>query len=202
MEILISSTIFAVLLVIVTGTVVQSSGYQTKMKNQTLISEEARRLADKITTDVRSANREVVIPRTTSVITYATGFAILKITSGIEPIRTRDVGTPNALVIGRDDEILVYIISPIFNPTNLYYKSFTRSESLSFDISQYSRINTEGLNVSVTFKSFYAPFSKWDNSNHRKDSQPYLGFEVRVSSQNVPSDYSVIQSAVTLRNYN
>lgn len=59
MEVLVATAIFAVIMVIVTATVAQTSSYRTKLKAMRETSEETRRLADMITRDVRSANKPI-----------------------------------------------------------------------------------------------------------------------------------------------
>lgn len=60
-EILIATTIFATIMVMTTGVVAESSGYQMKLKAVRGVSEESRRLADLITRDIRSANTGGII---------------------------------------------------------------------------------------------------------------------------------------------
>lgn len=61
MEILIATGIFAGVMVIATGILGQSSSFRGKIKATRETSEEARRLADMITRDVRSANSAIKI---------------------------------------------------------------------------------------------------------------------------------------------
>ena len=57
-EILIASAIFAMVMVIVTGVIAQMSSYNNKIKLSKNVSEETRKVADQISTDVRQAINE------------------------------------------------------------------------------------------------------------------------------------------------
>jgi len=55
-EILVATTIFALVMVITTGVVSRSSAFNSKLRVQRQIQEEILRIADMITRDIRSAN--------------------------------------------------------------------------------------------------------------------------------------------------
>ena len=61
MEILVTAMIFAAIMIIATAVLAQSSTFRIKLSEIRKTSEEARRLADQITRDVRSANSPIKI---------------------------------------------------------------------------------------------------------------------------------------------
>ena len=77
LEVLIASSIFAMIMILVVGVIAQTSSYQSKINSMRSVSEETRRLADQITRDVRAANGLVTV-KTSSVDagkTYKNGIA-------------------------------------------------------------------------------------------------------------------------------
>lgn len=61
LEVLIASSIFAMIMILVVGIIAQTSSYQSKINNMRSVSEETRRLADQITRDVRAANGSITV---------------------------------------------------------------------------------------------------------------------------------------------
>jgi len=59
MEVLVASAIFAVVMAIATGVIAQGSSYGTKIKKMRETSEDARRLADMLTRDIKSAKSPI-----------------------------------------------------------------------------------------------------------------------------------------------
>ena len=58
-EILVSTAMFAVLMVMTTSIIIQSVGYQSKLRAIRAASQESRRIADMLTRDIHSANRKI-----------------------------------------------------------------------------------------------------------------------------------------------
>jgi len=79
-EILIATAIFSLLMVITSGIVAESSGYQAKIKALRSVSMETRKIADFISSEVRSANGSGTINYTNisgaESITYSSSLAI------------------------------------------------------------------------------------------------------------------------------
>lgn len=61
MEVLISAAIFAIVMAIATGVIAQGSTYATKIKKMRETSEDARRLSDMITRDIKSVKNPVKV---------------------------------------------------------------------------------------------------------------------------------------------
>lgn len=59
MEVLVSTAIFAVVMAIATGVIAQGSSYSTKIKKMRETSEDARRLADMLTRDIKSVKSPI-----------------------------------------------------------------------------------------------------------------------------------------------
>ncbi len=133
-EILIGTMIFAVVMVITTGVVGQSVGYQSKIRAIRQTSEESRKLADMVTRDVREANGEFSIQYndtatgTPKTVEYDSGLALFGCTEtscsaltestngsnadyntaiGVVPlVATKPV---NTIVVKSENKIKVYI---------------------------------------------------------------------------------------------
>lgn len=71
-EILVASAIFAMVMVIATGVIAQMSSYNSKIKLSKSVSEETRKVADQISTDVRQAISYQTICGTVNVFSEAT----------------------------------------------------------------------------------------------------------------------------------
>jgi len=79
LEVLIATAIFAVVMVMTSGIVAQSSGFQTKINVQKDAGEQTRWMADLISNDVRSAGKNLVIQVTSGAFaTYPSGVALFK----------------------------------------------------------------------------------------------------------------------------
>lgn len=61
MEILVATVIFVAIMVIATGVIAQGSSYSGKIKRLRETSQDARRLADMITRDIKAANAPVIL---------------------------------------------------------------------------------------------------------------------------------------------
>jgi len=81
LETLIATSIFAIVMVLSTGIVAQSAGYQRKIEVTRKVSEESRRLAEMISADLRIANAEGTVKAKESgsypAYTYKNGVALL-----------------------------------------------------------------------------------------------------------------------------
>lgn len=218
MEVLVASSIFAVVMVFVTGAVVASSNYQSKIRIMNQTSEESRRLADMITRDVRSANYPLTITASEVGSTEApkefkfkNGVAILssslisnnKYTSLVEDVDVSQTG-PNILIISLKGKCKIYYTKRT-DSTNygLYYKEIDNNNALNATTLTINPTNDliskEKLNVDIRFGG-YAPDDKSLNLG-----QPMIKFYISVGSQNEGTyNYykTAIRSAVTSRSYN
>jgi len=130
LEILIASSIFAVIMLITTGTVAQSSSYRSKLKTLREVNEETRQIADQITRDVRTgtsmAQVEALDGTTKKTRTFKNGLALLKckgsvyqcsfvnattgnITDG-NPFNSTDSIIANTLIISTKDAYKIYVL--------------------------------------------------------------------------------------------
>lgn len=132
LEVLIATTIFAVIMLIATGTVAQSSSYRSKLATLRQVNEETRRIADQITRDVRLANSTATVTDSASpAVTkkFKNGLALLNcnastctfknsaapsgavtygnpfLTSGLDSINA------NTLVIATKDNYKIYMLA-------------------------------------------------------------------------------------------
>lgn len=101
-EILIGTMIFAVVMVITTGVVGQSVGYQSKIRAIRQTSQESRRIAEMITNDVREANGEFSIQYTDTAtgapktVEYDSGLALFGCTESNCSVLTESTNGSNA----------------------------------------------------------------------------------------------------------
>lgn len=157
MEVLIASSIFAVIMVMTTGVLAQASNYQTKIKAIRESSEESKRLADLITRNVREASypARVQLCKTaactgadTSTLDFKNGIVIIKgvgvdaatglwgvfvnNTTPSSEYAQRNYGTQGQILITTNkDNYKVYFSSQVA-PVNyyaVYYKEFPRTNA-------------------------------------------------------------------------
>lgn len=147
LEILIASSIFAIIMVITTGVVAQSSSYRSKLKAMREVSEETRRLADMITRDIREADGEIKININTSatpnvIKTYKNGVALINYnnqnsmssmfnTAPSEVVSeepgSRTASFAQCLVLASKDKYKVYLVARWTN--RVYYKTYDRFDA-------------------------------------------------------------------------
>ncbi len=171
-EILIGTLIFAVVMVITTGVVGQSVGYQSKIRAIKQTSEESRKLADMITRDVREANGEFTIKYTNGVglqtgeydsglaffscgqaacsarITEATNITTDDFNSAISlvPIAPNQAGYVNTIVAKSQNKVKVYFF-PRSSARAVYYYEYDFSTMVSgkFKESDGTELTLEGV---------------------------------------------------------
>lgn len=230
MEVLVASSIFAVVMVFVTGAVVASSNYQSKIRIINQTSEESRRLADMITRDVRSANYPIKIkarkgdnstippgppqsllsPSTeiSTDFTFKNGIALFSSTfisnnlsSNINDIVDMNNGA-NMLIISLKDKAKIYQTSD----NGLYYKEIEYQSADHFvDTTNLSIANSDNLisKEKLDVNVRFGGYAPDDGVN--AVGQPMIKFYISVGSQNEGTyNYykTAIRSAVTSRSYN
>lgn len=229
MEVLLASTIFALILVFTTAAVSQTSNYQSKLSIINKTSEETRRIADLITQDVRGANSEIKVsanncvnlpgntdPNTNS---FKNGIAFLGFDASgsfcVDHQDQDDVSLvdnliyDDILVISNKTEYILYTtLATSGQPSIIVRRTYSRASvpdnRITWDMlgelyDQKYQISKSDLSVKIKFGGF-AP------SDVRKAyGQAIVNFLVSAESTqtDIPnSGVSEIRSAVTSRSYN
>lgn len=225
LEVLIASAIFAVILVMTTGTVSLSSGYQKKLSNTRKTSSEASKISDQLSTDIRSANYGGKVNNKS----YSGGIALANCKPGVcSPTITGPYtwnptksNYSNTLVIFAKEYTIIYYT----DNSSIYYGKASPSVAKVFldslDLIQgknpafnFTTISVSGLGLatSIIFTG-YAPDNAQIGINPQ---QPFVSFDIITSTNKAyldPTDYlntsklnkddaiSEILSSVTSRNY-
>ncbi|MCL5410332.1 MAG: prepilin-type N-terminal cleavage/methylation domain-containing protein [Patescibacteria group bacterium] len=222
LEILIASAIFASMLVMVTGTVAQTSAYQNRLKGMRETSEETRRIADMITRDVRSANKPFVFPFTSpDTGGIKNGISIAFAFKGSGPIFLQRFGSPsltysieNCMILANSNEYIFYYTRIIDGQGYLFRKTYPSSADLNNIVSsdfmcsdsdlacfvgnKDNAISDKNLNVTLDLAGF-APDDRSANQ------QPFIKFRTTaetVGTTGANHYKTEIDSTVTSRSYN
>lgn len=229
MEVLVAASIFAIVMVMTTGVLGQSSTYDSKIKKMRETSEESRRLADMITRDVKLARKQIVIEN--DFVSLAPGdncaddnFGDKTIKSGIAILAGRsndfcleyidyDGLNPNAasfgqydsrmLIIGGDDTYKIYYSKE----GTVYYRNDIPTETtLTPNILLNEIPNSNYAVTSSEYKSYvgFGGFAPIEDAKLK--IQPSVKFLITVKEQgydetNHKGVQATIQSWVTSRNY-
>jgi len=230
LEVLIASALFAMVMLLTTGTIASSSSYQGKLKAMREANEETRRMAGLVTEDVRSANSSLTITALVSGVStqrkFKNGLALLNcnaatctFANNALPSGNINDGTPlpasgstvnaNTLIISTKDKIKVYVSST--DNKTIYYASLPVSSISSANIIAI-RVSTNIINsvsggasineMAINFGG-YCPDD--GSANH---FQPYVQFF--ITSRTMDFDnlsknqraLAQIKSTVTSRSYN
>ncbi|MDP2337873.1 MAG: prepilin-type N-terminal cleavage/methylation domain-containing protein [Bacteroidota bacterium] len=224
-EILVASTIFAAVMIIVSATVSQGGSYYSKIKTQREASEETRKLADLISRDIRAANSNysVFITGGPIAFNFKNGLAILTCTGSAGPCTPKtiyspalqdpfnDSGKPNVLVVAiSNGNFRVYVSWTVLNRTALYYKKFdsapTIDQIVAIPNEAVNQISNRDNNTKVNFGGFCPD----DDSNTADPNprQPYVQFFITAKTKDfdlLPVQSRAraeIRSMVTSRSYN
>lgn len=182
LEILIGTAIFATVMVITTGVVSNSAGFQTKLRTIREISNEGQQIADQISQSVRETNGDFSLGN----LTYQQGIALYNCSSGsavpiISTVLLTDAVKPDTLVTFsknkgkyqiygfRDDKI-------VYEETNGFTNVCDEVTSMMSSVSG-SVISNSNYSYSLSFAGF-APDSTVT------DQKAYLTFNILVSSKN------------------
>lgn len=227
-EVLVATSIFAMIMIITMGTVAQSSTYRSKLKTMREVNEETRMLADQITRDVRSAGSQArinawdldVTPAGGAIKTFKNGLAILNCSASTcmfvnkssssgtvnngSPFAVPDSLNANTLIIATKDSYKIYVLAN--DNKSIYYVSVSLSTTLQWSTINSYRIAANKINSNETAINFggFCP----DDSNTSSVEQPYVQFY--ISSRTVGYDsmppgqraLAELRSTVTGRSYN
>ncbi len=232
LEILIASTIFAMVMLFAVGAFGMGSNYSGKMKEMRKVNEGSRRLADMITSDIRSANAPGEItyagadPMNPVVLSFKNGIALAICNQNkcdpdqnVSPTNTNIVSSSNnlsnAIIIFNKDRVKVYCAhkSTSSNRFKLYYKELSAGP---IDLTDPSTIFPDNnvINKSISdndteIKLFFNGFAPDDI---HANLQPYINFfiEIRTASDSLLFDQmpvykrhsTEIKSTVTSRSFN
>lgn len=145
LEVLVATSIFAMIMLITTGTIAQSSTYRSKLAAMRQVNEETRKLADQITRDVREANGVIKLDEDNSahtIHTYNSGIAFvnwgdpLLLVDNITPRTTlsaEESGTiiptvyAQTLIVATKDQYKMYLAARW--KSHVYYKTIDRYEA-------------------------------------------------------------------------
>ncbi|MEK9156011.1 MAG: type II secretion system protein [Patescibacteria group bacterium] len=197
MEILIAATIFAVMMVLVTATTTQAITYQRKLKAMRGVSENARRITDMLTRDIRQADDS----RRFSLHSLEfRGLAILNCSdNSCQAVGNTAPETTeaNALVVGLSDGVGFYLNSA----GRLRYKKYSSlnqiNQAIISEVASTPAIVDEEFETTLRLSGF-AP------SVMPATRQPFVGFSVEVirRGENIADNAAVtIKSLATSRNY-
>lgn len=221
-EILVASSIFAVVLILVTATVAETSTYRKKLTEMRTTLQASRTLADQITTDVRSANGAIKITDEDNVSRdYKNGLALLKYDSGalsfIDDYSTRIVDdgkalsdpvnkniVANVLVLSSSESVKVYLAAS--DTYKIYYKSFPASAALTaVDI---TGIVEEANVISPSSTETFVHFGGYSGDDTDIKMQSYVSFFIYSRTKNYTTvdprrrAEARIRSSITSRSYN
>lgn len=119
LEVLIASALFAMVMVMTTGTIASSSSYQSKLKAMRETGEESRRLADMLTNDIRSASQPVTFTINSTTYNFKNGLAFLKWNgvwnSRYDAAPSVAANDANVLIIATKDSYIIYSTSLLDN---------------------------------------------------------------------------------------
>lgn len=224
MEVLVASSIFAVVMVFVTGAVVASSNYQSKIRIMNQTSEESRRLADMITRDVRSANFKLSInPNGTSssggggtsgstiigdgttlsdVYNFKNGIAIIKsmqVSYYSQNSLTHEPIDADTLIISLKDTYKIYSTKSIGPDTyGLYYREIPRAGNDTLYVTGLFPTILSELNnylISKENLSVDVKFGGYAPDDLHVTGQPMIKFYISVGSQN-EGTYNYYKTAI------
>lgn len=231
MEVLIAASIFAIVMVITTGVLGQSSSFRTQIKASRETSEDVKKISDMITRDVKKAkysikanaksnslpfesNRGIMLAKLNLSISSIDGIIIRHSSSPFDEYPTSDMIDSNyadVLVIADEKDYLIYVN---YN-NNIYYKSIPRlkedGDVVSIAKDHVSGVETEtsftkinNQNTAITLRmAGFAPENVGSNK-----SQPYVQFYLQSETKGYDSlsprnrAKTEIRSSVTVRNYN
>lgn len=216
MEILIASSIFAVVLVMATAVLGQSSTYQTKLSETRKTSREVQSIADMITRDVRSTNGDT-LQFVNATYAFKNGIFMFKFsTSGFAP-RYHDIpGTDpavydaNVLVLDMKTEYAVYF-NTIDQKTICYGKTPKTGDWHDlFDYLQTIKTCTASSStvISSATSDVSLKFGGFAPNNVHLNQQPYVMFDIVSKTKNYGSlpvnsrATAELRSTVTSRSYN
>ena len=227
LEILISSTIFALIMIMTTATIAQSSSYKNKLRAQREVSEDSRRLADQITRDVRNSTEKATIQIGSTTKTFKNGLALLNCHTGScsfvnDTSLSNDIDygnffsspfsfsyNANVLVATTKDGYRVYMtVKNSINSSGVYYKLFSGTSKLtSNDIVSMNVPNqiTSANNETVVNFGGFAPN---DALALGSSQQPFIQFYITSRTKDFDNlstserALTQIKSSVTSRSYN
>lgn len=218
LEILVASSIFAIVMVLAVGIIGQVSIYQGKLKAIQNVSKESRKLANQITEDVRSANSPITVTSVNSEVSdenkFKNGLALYKC-SDVDScsaanqngsyyngfLSSGTANNANVLIAANDKNYKIYWSS---SDGQLHYakNDYTTTIALSEILSEIS-----GKNISTNFVSInLAGFCPNDGAS--STFQPYVDFYITVKTKNYDTlsrnqRYQTnIRSMATSRSYN
>jgi prepilin-type N-terminal cleavage/methylation domain-containing protein len=226
LEVLIASSMFAVVMLMTTATIAGSSSFQSKLKAMRETSEETRRLADMITRDVRSASQPTSYTLGTD-FNFKNGLAFLKWSGGWQSIYKDAPSGPatndaNVLIVASKDNFIVYGSGQNSSGQNvlcygkisysdlaLYAGGAGKNAFISnvggcyYSASSHPEFVISNTDVTVNFGG-YLP----DDNVAANFFQPYVQFIVTARTNNYAKldnnsrAQAVIRSTVTSRSYN
>ncbi|MFA4996189.1 MAG: prepilin-type N-terminal cleavage/methylation domain-containing protein [Patescibacteria group bacterium] len=231
LEILIASALFAMVMLMTTGTIASSSSYQSKLKTMRETGEETRRIADMMTQDIREADGEMVVQGGTASVpvlkSFSTGIALLQFNESVtnsfsffaftNPVNLNAADSfsrADVLVLASKDKYKVYLFSEKYGKVD--YKEFDRFDS-SGNVKTLTFTNMQSmsfgagecpLSTKVDLEAYFGGFAPEKNSFSASKQQPFIQFNIKAktlgyATSNVSSRYqTAIQSMVTSRNYN
>ena len=213
MEILISTAIFATVMVMAVGIFGQSSSYRGKITTMRAVSEDSKRLADMITRDIRTASVSVDVTAGNPTVkkTFKGGVALLQCDTTCDFAYPYSYsveafsGLANMLIIVNKDSYIVYVQSGAF----LYRSSTQYTAPPSIDmLAAYNSttapanvISSSDLDTPVSFAG-YAP-----DSTSVILQQPYIQFDIISKTKNYDTlapnarAQMEIRSSVTARSF-
>jgi len=215
LEVLIATVIFATIMVMTTGVVGQSVGYQSKLKAVRETSNDSRKLSDMISNDIRLSNNTGKI----GADSYKNGLALLACDFGAGtclPIANTQVineyNSNTLLIFARNTDgtlrSIVYLSAKESDNSIIYRKEFNSTVLNNAEIIGVKDnsniifgggVDSDLNDVTVNFGG-YAP-----DSASTVMQQSFIKFEIisETKDNTDPKTFAVsrIQSAVTSRNY-
>lgn len=217
LEILVASSIFAIVMVLAVGIIGQVSIYQGKLKAIQNVSKESRKLANQITEDVRSANSPITVTSVNSEVSdenkFKNGLALYNClnTNSCSAVNhdspyyngflSGTANNANVLIAANDKNYKIYWSS---SDGQLYYakNNYTTTIALSEILSEISDKNIATNFVSINLAGFCP------NDGASSTFQPYVDFYITVKTKNYDTlsrnqRYQTnIRSMATSRSYN
>ena len=219
-EVLIASAIFAAIMVMATGVIMQTSTYHGRLRSSRQVSEDARRLADMITRDIRAAKGGVTIPIYGK--NFSSGMVLLLCDTAAKVCSLADDSNPNdksanTLVLFSPDSYQIYVsVGDTAGNAKIAYLSKTGDPAVELKDFKIREVifGTSGLlndsnkqitdSAFSTFVSFngYAP-----DSEAVIKQQPYAAFRIISQTSNYDSTElnrrarATVKSAVVPRNF-
>jgi len=210
-EILIATGIFSVVMVMTSGVISQSSGYQSKLQASRAVSEESRKIADAVSRDLRLADGNLEIKLNSSdasVATFKSGVVLFQCASSCKYIDSATATAPdnvpqnlsenpanykaNALIVFSGDKYIFYHSVGGF----IYSRTMAKAEIASWsDATGALRIhnasaksifslmvNTDPFKVSSADMTNSLGFIGYTAADNATSIQSYVGYYIHTQT--------------------